>query len=181
MPHPETLTCFGTGVSVILSRLPHNGTQASKHAVVWYLSWSVLYDLYFTVFFLSAFVGWYIEGRINTYSRKPCWPIFNILPWIDKIIWKILHARAHTHTHTLHVCVASPVTDPDMLERWHIPVVGKTLIVLNILNIPSPKNISFLPNTFVLLLIIHTAFWEFPILEVPESNLTIVLYSFISV
>ena len=136
--------------------------------------------------FLSAFVGWYIEGRISMYSRKPCWPIFYILPWIRKIILKILPRLAisqlrfkvmylSTQTH-----MASPVTEPDVLEKWHIPVTGKT--VLNVMNIPASKNhLLLLPNTSVLCLFIHTAFREFPILAVPKSNLTIVLYSFISV
>jgi len=68
MPHPETLTCFGTGVSVILSWLPNNGTQASKHVVVWYLSQSVFYDLYFSVF--CKCICWLIHWRWNQYVQQ---------------------------------------------------------------------------------------------------------------
>jgi len=175
MPHPETLTCFSTGVSVILSRLPNNSTQASNHVVVWCTSQSVFYDLYFTVF-LSAFFGWYTEGRINLYSRKPCWPIFNILPWTDKIIWKILRAC----THSVRTCGKSCYW-PRYPERWHIPVLGKTLIVLNILNISAPKNIFHFCLTLLFYVTNHSHCLQrnsHPLSPKIKSNNSFVLFYF---
>jgi len=89
-----------------------------------------------SVYFVSAFVGWYIEGGINMYSRKPCWSIFNILPWTDKIIWKILCMC----THSACVCGKSCYWPRYAWEMTYTSV-GENSYCVECIEYSSPKNI----------------------------------------
>jgi hypothetical protein len=46
--------------SFIVIELPEDGTLLPKE--IWYLIWSVLYDLHFIEFYFVHFVGYYIEA-----------------------------------------------------------------------------------------------------------------------